>query len=152
MVRKGDLAFTSHYLYTRGISLLINAARQWSWWWWWWWWWWWYRNDLWNYPGFSMPARHRLYRAPPTTLGTTTVPRPPHTSALGIPGEIIAADSRLGERGAWRGALPGTNHSLPGKGTDPRERRDFPTLPEPFLSRVCRHTNLNILIHTLTSR
>ena len=88
----------------------------------------------------------------PTTLGTTTVPRPPHTSALGIPGEIIAADSRLGERGAWRGALPGTNHSLPGKGTDPRERRDFPTLPEPFLSRVCRHTNLNILIHTLTSR
>ena len=87
-----------------------------------------------------------------TPLGTTTVPRPPHTSALWVPGERIAADARLGERGAWRGALPGTGRSLPGKGADPRERRDFPTLPEPFPSRVRRHTNFNMIINTLTSR
>ena len=40
----------------------------------------------------------------PTPLGTTTVPRPPDTSALGVPGERIAADARLAEGG--RGEAP----------------------------------------------
>ena len=84
----------------------------------------------------------------PTPLGTTTVPRPPHTSALGVPGEKNAADARLGERGAWRGAHPGTGRSLPGKGADPRERRDFPTFSEPFPSRVRRHTTFIIIPDT----
>ena len=35
------------------------------------------------------------------------MPRPPHTSALGVPDENFAAGARLGERGAWRGALMG---------------------------------------------
>ena len=59
----------------------------------------------------SAPALQCATRPP---VGTTTVLRPPYTSALGVPGERIAADARLGERGAWRGALPGTGRSLPG--------------------------------------
>ena len=51
----------------------------------------------------------------PTPLGPTTMPRPPHTSALGVPGERIAANVRLGERRPWRGVLPGTDRSDPGK-------------------------------------
>ena len=41
----------------------------------------------------ATPERH------PTPLGTTIVPRPPHTSALGDPGERTGADDRHGERG-----------------------------------------------------
>ena len=78
----------------------------------------------------ASPVRH------PTLFGTTTVPRPPHTSALGVPGERIAADARLGERGAWRRALPGTDRSLPGKGADPRQRRDSQHIRRHFPPRI----------------
>ena len=96
-------------------------------------------------------------RAPPQTpLGTTTVPRPPHTSALGVAGERIAADARLGERGPWRSALPGTDRSLPGKWADLRElrgsqhlRRPFPPGVAPTLtSRQHFHTKFNMQITT----
>ena len=48
----------------------------------------------------------------------TDVPRPPHTAALGVLGNKTAAAAQLGERGAWKGALPGTGRSLPGEGAD----------------------------------
>ena len=85
------------------------------------------------------------------TAARATVPRPPHTAALGVPGERIAADARLGKWGAWRGALPRTDRSLTGKGVDPRQRRDLPTLQESFPSRVRCHTNFNIIMYKLTS-
>ena len=56
------------------------------------------------------PERH------PTPLGTTTVPPLPYTSALGVPGERIAADAHLGEREARRGAVWRTHRSLPPNG------------------------------------
>ena len=62
----------------------------------------------------------------------------PHI-ALGVPGERIAADARLGERGLWRGALPGIDRSLPGKGADPRERRGSQYLRRPFSPGVALH-------------
>ena len=42
------------------------------------------------------------------------MPRPPHASTLGAPGDITADGSQLGERGAEK-AFPGTARSLPGK-------------------------------------
>ena len=66
----------------------------------------------------ASPERHL------TPLGATTVPSPPHSSALGVPGEGIAADAQLSERGSWRGALPGTDQSLTGNEADPCERKD----------------------------
>ena len=53
------------------------------------------------------------------------VPRPLHTSALGVPGERKGADAEHGERGAGEGAVPGTaiNSSRAGKAGDPHERR-----------------------------
>ena len=74
----------------------------------------------------ASPVRH------PTPFGTTTVPRPPHTSALGVPGERIAADTRLGERGAWIGALVGTDRSFSGNGTGTRERKGSQHIRKPF--------------------
>ena len=35
----------------------------------------------------------------PTPLGRATVPRPPHTAGLGVPGERRGAVAKLGERG-----------------------------------------------------
>ena len=35
----------------------------------------------------------------PTTRGRATVPRRPHTAALGVAGERTSANARLGERG-----------------------------------------------------
>ena len=49
-----------------------------------------------------------------TARATTTVPRPPHTSALDIAGERTDADAAFGERGAGEVALSGTARSLPG--------------------------------------
>ena len=66
----------------------------------------------------ASPERHL------TPLGATTVPPLPHTPALGVPGERIAADAQLSERGPWRGALPGTDQSLTGNEADPCERKD----------------------------
>ena len=62
----------------------------------------------------AAPERHR------TPHGRTAVARPPHTAFLGVPGERTGAASQLGERGAWEGALAGTDRSVPGKGADPR--------------------------------
>lgn len=50
----------------------------------------------------------------PTPSGRMPVPSPPHTSALGVPGETIAANTQPGERGPWRGALLGTDRPFPG--------------------------------------
>ena len=83
----------------------------------------------------------------PIPLGTTTVPRPPQTSALGASGEKMAADIRLDEQQAWRGAFLGTGRTLLVNGAVPRERRDFPTLPEPFPPQVRRYTNFNVIIY-----
>lgn len=46
------------------------------------------------------------------------VPRPPKTAALGVPGERRGAVAALGDRGAWKGALPGTACWAPGIGGD----------------------------------
>ena len=45
----------------------------------------------------------------PTHRGRATVPRPPHTAALGVPGERTGAAAKLGERRASivEVALPG---------------------------------------------
>ena len=50
----------------------------------------------------------------PTPLGTTTVPYPPHTSALGVPGERISADAQLG--GGARGDTPSRGQITPSPG------------------------------------
>ena len=62
-----------------------------------------------NMPVITCPETAAIPERHPTPLGTTTVPRPLHTSVLGVPGERIAANARLGERGSWGGALPGTD-------------------------------------------
>ena len=67
----------------------------------------------------------------PTPIGTTTVARPPHTSALGVSSETITAYARRA-RGVERrppgaGSLP-----LRGNGADPHERRFSQHLRRPF--------------------
>ena len=84
-----------------------------------------------------MPFQHRLtaerHRIP---RGRSTVPHPPHTAAQGVIGERKGPNAKLGERGASKGALPGTACSVPGKGADFRPGREgFPTLSEAFPSR-----------------
>ena len=54
-----------------------------------------------------------------------TVPRPPHTAALGVPGERTGAAVQLGERGAWKGALPAMVCSVLGKAGGSRDREGF---------------------------
>ena len=56
------------------------------------------------------PALSRVPPDPPRP------PRPPHTAALGVPGEQTGAAVQIGERGAWKGALPWTVSLVPGKG------------------------------------
>ena len=54
----------------------------------------------------------------PTSRGRAIAPRPPATAALGVPSKTMGAAVQLGERGAWKSALPGTGCSVPGKAGD----------------------------------
>ena len=97
----------------------------------------------------ASPVRH------PTLFGTTTVPRPPHTSALGVPGERTVANAPLGERGergAWRGPLPGIDLSLPGNWEDPRQRRDLQHLRRPCPPGVAPTLTSRQLLQTLHTK
>ena len=49
----------------------------------------------------AAPERYRTFR------GRAAVSRPPHTAALGAPGERTGAASQPGERGVWKGASRG---------------------------------------------
>ena len=119
-----------------------------------------YKIDLRKYAGSSMPrSAPALPRAPGPPRHHDRATPAPHISPW-CPREIIAADARLGERGAWRGALPGTDRSLPGNGADPRERRGSKQLWRPFppgvsptlTSRQHFHTTFNMQISTPISR
>ena len=77
------------------------------------------------------PAKRRLYR---TARVTTTIPRPPPTSALVAPGEITGTDVELCERGAGEGALPGTARSIPGRQRKIVKRWKSPNEYEPSAS------------------
>ena len=71
-----------------------------------------------NYIGFSMD---RGAPALPAANGPlAAVPRPRHTAALGVVGERTGPNVKLGERGASKGALPGTTCSFLGKGAYPQ--------------------------------
>ena len=50
----------------------------------------------------------------PAPSDRTSLPRPPHTSALGVPGDTTADESQLRERGHGK-PLPGTVRALPRK-------------------------------------
>ena len=50
------------------------------------------------------PAAAERHRPP---RGRATASRPAHTAAKVIIGEDLGANAQLGERGAWKGALPG---------------------------------------------
>ena len=75
------------------------------------------------------------------------MPRPPHTSNLGVPGERTGADAELVERGVEEGALPGTARSLPGKAAENRKKSGNPSARvrnKCALSAAVRHV---LLLH-----
>ena len=57
--------------------------------------------------------------------GRATAPHPPHMAAQGVMGERTGPNAKLDDRGALKGALPGTACSVPGKEADPRRGRGF---------------------------
>ena len=57
------------------------------------------------YELFLTPA---AAEGPPGPPRHATAPRSPHTAAQGVIRERSGANSQLGERGVWKGALPGT--------------------------------------------
>lgn len=82
------------------------------------------QTDLHNYVNNSIAPRKTVsnerYPTPRDRTGfhahPTRQPSPP-------PAERTGAPAQPGERGASKEALPGTGRSLPGKETDPRQRR-----------------------------
>ena len=48
-----------------------------------------------TYAGYNIPKTAASPERQPTPLGTTTVPRPPHISALGVPGKRMIDRSWL---------------------------------------------------------
>ena len=95
----------------------------------------------------------------PTPLGTTTVPYPPHTSALGVPGERISADAQLG--GGARGDTPSRGQITPSPGRGGSARTEgftasseaFPTRGvAPTLTSRQHLTTVNVKIFTPISR
>ena len=89
-----------------------------------------------NMPVITYPQNSCESRAPsdPPRHHDRATPAP-HISRR-VPGERIPANARVDERGALRGALPGTERSLPGNGADRRERRGSQHLRRPFPPEV----------------